>query len=180
MAFPFLRTRGWFNQSMSKAFAPIQQQALRDAFTLESGAKSDALPTNATSTFVKDPDLKVTVLAGVLYRVKSVLYITTTATPGFKIDQAAGTAVASFYTGKTVFATAAGASQVVIDVAALNTAQNPAAAAYVRVEHDAVGYFSTGGTLGIEWAQSVTNATASSVNAGSYLMVEPLTAIYSR
>lgn len=179
MSFPFKRSRNALNNVINQTFPPKQAQAVRGAASLEASVKDSAALTNATSTFVKDPDLSVDVIAGVPYRIKAVLYITTTATPGFKIDQAGGTAVASTYVGKTVFATAAGASQVTVDVAALNTAQGPAAAAYVRVEHDAVGIFSTGGTLTIEWAQSVTNATASYVNPGSYISAEPLTALYA-
>lgn len=180
MAFPFPRTRKSFNQLLNKAFPPFQAQAIRDAFDRETAVKDATTARTSTATLAADPDLTVDVIAGVPYRIKAVLYVTTGATPSIKIDQAGGTCVASNYQGKSVFATAAGASQVVIDVAALNTAQNPTAAAYVRIEHEAEGTFSTGGTLTINWAQSVSNGTAAQVLLGSYLTAEPLTALYSR
>jgi hypothetical protein len=180
MAFPFPRSRDSFNQLVNKCFPPSQAQALRAAFNSEAAVKDATTARASTATLAADPDLSVDVIAGVPYRIKAVLYVTTGATPGIQIDQAGGTAVASNYQGKSVFATAAGASQVVVDVAALNTTQSPTAAAYVRIEHEAEGVFSTGGTLTLNWSQKASNATAAQVLLGSYLIAEPLTCLYSR
>lgn len=177
MAFQFPRTRAAFNQLINKAFSPIQRQALRDSFENEVKVRDTALALT-TTTLTADTDLVVDVLANVPYQVKLVYYITA-GTGGSKIDQSAGTAIASTYLGKTVFTLASGATPVTVDVTALNTAQSSGAAAlYVRVEHDAVAVFSTGGTLGIKRAGFTTASTTAGI--GSYLSVTPLAALYAR
>lgn len=176
MAFTFPKTRKAFNQLLGKSFAPLQHQALRAAFGPEIAVKDTALAVTST-TLAADPDLVVDVIAYQPYLIKFTLYMS--GTGGTKVDLAGGTAIASSYNGKTVFTLAAGATPVTVDVTALNTAQSSGAAAlYIRVEHEAVAVFSTGGTLVLQRAGFT--STSSTANIGSYLSVEPLTSLYSR
>lgn len=181
MAFPFLRNRNWFNQVTNKAFAPVQQQALRDAFTLEAGCKNAALAKTEDATLAADPDLQIPdILAGVPYLIQATLYVTATANGSIALNQAGGTVVAATYAGWTSFVTAAGAATTIIDVSALNTAQNPTNAAFVRVQHQAILIASTGGSYAFQWAQSDSHADTTTVGIGSFVTAQPLTALYSR
>lgn len=174
--FDFPRTRKAFNQLCGSRHPA---QAMRDAFDRETLVKATAKTITTSTALVADTDLTVDVLANVPYKITFVLYTTPSAAGGIAVDEAGGTCVASTYIGKSTFVTAAGAATVVVDVAALNTAQAPTAAAYVRVEHEAVGIFSTGGTLTVRWAQKA-SSTTTVVGAGSYITAEPLTALYAK
>ena len=181
MSFPFLRNRGWFNQSLGKSFPPSQAGAIRAAFALEAGVKDAAKVMDENATLALDTDLVIPdILAGVPYLFEMLLFTTATANGSIQLNQAGGTAVASTYTGWTSFVTAAGAATTIIDVGALNTEQNPTNAAFVRVAHQAVGIFSSDGTYGIQWAQSDSHADETTVGIGSYITATPLTALYSR
>lgn len=180
-SFPFLRNRGWFAQSLNKAFPPSQAGAIRDAFTLEAGVKSTATGKTSDATLALDTDLMIPdILAGVPYLIRMVCPVTATANGGLQLDQAGGTVVAATYTGFTTFVTANGAATTIIDVAALNTAQSPTKAAFVRVMHQAILIASTGGTFGIQWAQATSSVDTTTLAIGSYLTAEPLTSLYSR
>ena len=180
-SFPFLRNRNWFNQSLNKAFPPSQQGALRDAFTLEAGVKATATGKTTDATLALDTDLVIPdIIAGVPYRITMVCPCTATANGGLQLDQAGGTVVAATYTGFTTFVTGAGGATTIIDVSALNTAQSPTKAAFVRVMHQAVLIASTGGTFGIRWAQATSHADTTTLAIGSYLTAEPMTSLYSR
>ena len=125
---------------------------------------------------------RVDVLAGVPYIIKAQLYITTTATPGFQMDFAGGTTTiaAGGFKGRSTFSTAAAAALAYVDPTALNTANNPAAAAYTLVDFEGVLLPATSGTFGIRWAQSVTNAVATTVNLMSYLRADPAVSLFGR
>lgn len=180
-SFPFLRNRNSFNQLANKAFPPSQQGPLRDAFCLEAGVKSTATGKTSDATLALDTDLVIPdIIAGVPYLIEALLFTTATANGSIALNQAGGTVVASTYTGYTSFVTAAGAATTIIDVSALNTAQNPTNAAFVRVYHKAILIASTGGTYGIQWAQSDSHVDTTTVGIGSYVTAEPLTALYSR
>ena len=179
--FPFLRNRNWFNQSLNRAFPPSQAGAIRDAFALEAGVKATATGKTSNATLALDTDLVIPdIIAGIPYLFDMILPITATANGSIALDQAGGTVVASTYTGFPTFVTAAGAATTIIDVSALNTAQNPTNAAFVRVLHRAIGIFSTGGSYGIQWAQSDSHVDTTTVGIGSYVTAQPLTALYSR
>lgn len=181
MPFPFPRFRNAFNQNLNRAFAPIQQGAIRDAFALEASVKDVATVMDENATLTLDSGLVIPdIVAGIPYLFEMLLFVTATANGSIALNQAGGTAVASSYTGWTSFVTAAGAATTIIDVAALNTAQDPTNAAFVRVAHQAVGIFSSGGTYGIQWAQSDSHADETTVGLGSYITATPLTALYAR
>jgi hypothetical protein len=156
------------------------RQALRMCGGPEIGIKDTTLARASNATLSADPDLVVNVIAGVPYYIWAKLYVTTAATPGFQLNQAGGTAVASLVRGFTKFVTAAGAATTVIDVTALNTAQSPTAAAFVLVEFEGNAVFSTGGTLAINWSQKASNGTAAQVLSQSFLSVEPMIAMIAR
>ena len=179
MAFPYPLTRKGYNSVINNTFPPIQQRALRNLFDREIAVK-DATLARVNSTLLVDPDLSCDVLADVPYDVRASLFITTGAVGSFQFNLNGGTAVASLVRGKSSFVTGAGAATVVIDAAALNTAYNPAAAAYVYAEFRGTILFSSSGTLAINWAQSVTNATAGQLLSLSSLSVEPMTSLYGK
>lgn len=173
--YEFPRTRKAFNQLAGNRHPA---QAVRDAFDRETLVKGTALTITTNTVLAKDYDLSVDVLANVPYKISMVLYVTTTA-GGIKLDQAGGTAVASSYKGKTTFTNVNSTLPIYVDVAALNTAQASIGNAVVRVEHEAVGIFSTGGTLVVQLAQFA-SSTTTVIGVGSYISAEPLTALYAK
>ena len=159
-------------------FPPLQRRAISAAFGPDVLVKKDTLSRASNATLALDPDLLANVIGpgadGVPYKIDLNLFITTGATPGFQFDFAGGTAVFSTFRGFSTFTTAAGAATTVIDVIAANTAHNPAAAAVVNVRYFGIAICSASGTLGVRWAQSVSNATAAQVLACSSLIVTPM------
>ena len=179
--FPFLRNRNWFNQSLNRSFPPSQAGAIRNAFTLEAGVKATATGKTSDATLAIDTDLVIPdIIADVPYLIKMVCPCTATANGGLALNQAGGTVVAATYTGFTTFVTAAGAATTIIDVSALNTAQSPTKAAFVRVMHQAILIASSGGSFGIQWAQATSHSDTTTLAIGSYVTAEPLTALYAR
>lgn len=166
------------------AFPPLQRRAVSASFGPDFMVKKDTLQRASNAVLTVDPDLVVPVIGpgadGFPYLVTLDLYITTAATPGFQFDFAGGTAQFSTFRGFSRFVTAAGAATTVIDVTATNTANNPAAAAFVSVTYRGIAICSASGTLGVRWAQSVSNATAAQVLVGSSLTVEPLLLMNAR
>lgn len=178
MAFPFPRTRNAFNKLANQAHPA---QTVREAFALEAGCKDAALGKTSNDTLAADPDLTIPdIIAGVPYQIEVYLPVTSTANGSIQLDQAGGTCVADTYTGYTQFQTAAGAATTVIDVSALNTAQDPTNAAFVRVQHRAILIASTGGSFAIQWAQSDSHTDTTTVGKGAYVTATPLTALTAR
>lgn len=154
---------------------------MRDAYVLEASVKDVATGKAEDATLALDTDLLIPdIIAGVPYRITFVAPCTATANGGLALNQAGGTVVASTYTGFTTFVTAAGAATTIIDVSALNTAQSPTKAAFVRVMHQAILIASTGGSFGIKWAQATSHVDTTTLAIGSYLTAEPLTSLYAR
>lgn len=178
MSFPFPLTRKTANYFLNQVFPPTQQRAIRGLFDREIGIK-DATTSRVTQTLLPDPDLSCDVLADVPYDVRLSMFLTPSA-GGFQFNINGGTATASVVRGKAIFVTAAGAATVAVDAAALNTAYNPAIAAYVYAEFRGTILFATSGTLAVSWAQNTTNAAAASVLSLSSLSVEPMTALYGK
>ena len=161
-----------FRRSVSAAFGPDML------------VKKDTLQRASNAVLTRDDDLSVKVIgpgaAGVPYLVTLNLFVTTAATPGFQFDMAGGTATFSTFRGFSRFVTAAGAATTIIDVTAANTANNPAAAAFVSVQYQGIAICTGSGTLAVRWAQSVSNATAAQVLAGSYMLCEPMLLMNTR
>jgi hypothetical protein len=180
--FPEPNTRKKAMYSLNQAFAPVQARSLYNLIPPEIAMVDTAATARVNSTLLVDPQLLVDVLAGVPYIVTATLFVTTTATPGFQFDFNGGTATLATngLKGRSTFSTAAAAALAYVDPVALATANNPAAAAYTQVRFDGVILMATSGTLGIRWAQSVTNATGSTVDRQSFLKVEPAVALFGR
>ena len=180
--YPEPATRDKANYFLNKVFPPTQQRALRNLINGEIGMVDTPVTGRVNNTLLVGPGLLVDVLAGVPYIIKAQLYITTTATPGFQMDFAGGTTTiaAGNFKGRSTFSTAAAAALAYVDPTALNTANNPAAAAYTLVDFEGVLLPATSGTFGIRWAQSVTNATPSTVNLMSYLRADPAVSLFGR
>lgn len=183
--FPEPRTRDKANYALSQAFSPIQQKAIRNCIGPEIAMVDTAATARVNNTLTVDNSLLVDVLAGMPYLVELYMFITTTATPGFQFDFNGGsvnstTASGTVISGRSTFSTAAAAALAYVDPVALNTANNPAAAVYTQVYFKGVIQPTISGTLGVRWAQSVTNATGTTVNARSYLWAEPALALFAR
>lgn len=188
MSFPLYpqpRTRKQAMYALNKAFPGAQSSPLYDLIGPEISIVDTAVTARVNSTLALDPGLVVNVLAGVPYLMEMYLSVTTTATPGFKFDFNGGNVNSTTSSGTTIFgrstfSTAAAAALAYVDPTALNTANNPAAAAYTQVYFRGVILPTLSGTVGVQWAQSVTNATGSTVNALSYLKIEPAVSLFGR
>lgn len=167
---------------LNQTFPPSQARAIRNCINGEIAIVDTPATGRVTSTLLVDPSLVIDVLAGVPYLLTATLYVTTTATPGFQLDFAGGTTTiaAGNFKGRTTFSTAASAALAYVDPTALNTANNPAAAVYTQVRFDGVILPATSGTLGIRWAQSVTNATPTLVQALSWFKADPAVSLFGR
>lgn len=157
---------------------PPTARALNCAFGPDWVVKADA-GSRTTTTLTPDQDLSVNVIANTPYLITARLYLTAPAGGGIKVDLAGGTAVASIVRGTGVFTLAAGASPVTVDLTALNTAQAPAAAAYVSYLLTATVVFSSPGTFMLQYAQATASGTTT-VNSGSSLSCEPLLLMNTR
>ena len=180
--YPEPATRKKAMYAINQAFPPKQARPLSNLMNGEIMMVDKPVTGRVNNTLLVDPGLLVDVLAGVPYIIKAQLYITTTATPGFQMDFAGGTTTiaAGNFKGRSTFSTAAAAALAYVDPTALNTANNPAAAAYTLVDFEGVLLPATSGTFGIRWAQSVTNATPSTVNLMSYLKADPAVSLFGR
>ena len=179
--YPEPATRKKAMYAINQAFPPKQARPLSNLMNGEIMMVDTPVTGRVNNTLLVGPGLLVDVLAGVPYIIKAQLYITTTAT-GFQMDFAGGTTTiaAGNFKGRSTFSTAAAAALAYVDPTALNTANNPAAAAYTLVDFEGVLLPATSGTFGIRWAQSVTNAVATTVNLMSYLRADPAVSLFGR
>lgn len=177
------KTRNAFVQLANKAGWPLMQQALRAAFAAEHAVKPATTARTSFAALAADSDLSVCLLAGVPYLIEATLPITTAATPGFQFDFAGGTlgtTQTTYFVGTGVLKTAAEAATVAVDIAAVNTAVNPTAAAHVRGYAVVTALFNTSGTLALRWAQNTSNGTAAQLLAGARLTATPLDLVTGR
>lgn len=177
------KTRASFNQLANKAGWPIIQQSLRAAFAAEHSVKPATTARASTATLAADPDLVVTLLAGVPYLIEVTLPITTEATPGFAFDFSGGTlgtTQTDYFVGVATLYTANQAAVAAVDIAAVNTAVSPTAANHTRGYALVTAKFNTSGTLALAWAQKASNGTAAQLLAGARLTATPLDLVTGR
>jgi hypothetical protein len=178
------KTRAAFNQLANKAGWPIIQQSLRAAFAAEHAVKPATTARASNATISADPDLVVTLLAGVPYLIEVTLPITTGATPGFQFDFTGGTlgtTQTDYFVGVATLYTANQAAVAAVDIAAVNTAVSPTAANHTRGYATVTAKFNTSGTLALAWAQKASNGvTAAQLLAGARLTATPLDLVTGR
>lgn len=178
------KTRDSFVQLANKAGWPVLQQALRAAFAAEHAVKPATTARLSNATISADPDLVVTLLAGVPYLIEVTLPITTGATPGFQFDFSGGTlgtAQTDYFVGVATLYTANQAAVAAVDIAAVNTAVSPTAANHTRGYATVTAKFNTSGTLALAWAQKASNGvTAAQLLAGARLTATPLDLVTGR
>lgn len=178
------KTRDSFVQLANKAGWPVLQQALRAAFAAEHAVKPATTARASNATISADPDLVVTLLAGVPYLIEVTLPITTGATPGFQFDFTGGTlgtTQTDYFVGVATLYTANQAAVAAVDIAAVNTAVSPTAANHTRGYATVTAKFNTSGTLALAWAQKVSDGvTAAQVLAGARLSATPLDLVTGR
>lgn len=178
------KTRDSFVQLANKAGWPVLQQALRAAFAAEHAVKPATTARASTATLAADPDLVVTLLAGVPYLIEVTLPITTAPTPGFAFDFSGGTlgtTQTDYFVGVATLYTANQAAVAAVDIAAVNTAVSPTAANHTRGYATVTAKFNTSGTLALAWAQKASNGvTAAQLLAGARLTATPLDLVTGR
>lgn len=123
---------------------------------------------SSDTTYAADTDLKFTVATGVYYVMGRVLATSTSATPDIKVQlswPASSSILGSYWSN-------AGAGTVLTEDAtspAITTNFDIAANGLTLVQFDLVLVAGATGTFAVEWAQNTSNATATTVKAGSFL-----------
>lgn len=152
-------------------FPPGQTTALLNAFPVSPLVTLAADgPTVANNTLVNAADLALSLEPNFTYHIEGILRINTTATPGFQIDFGGGNvgiAAGGYFNASVIYQ--GGVTPPTVSGVALNTALSAGAVAVTHAIVSAILRPTSGNVLIPRFAQAVTNATASGLQAGSFL-----------
>lgn len=139
---------------------------------------------SSTATATDDPDLVVSLVSGTTYRIKIALsFFSASATPGIRFALAYSSTLTNghFFLPETTLQAAqnATAHQMVLGLStnitgATNFTRTSTATANTTHRIHAFVFLqpSGNGTFSVQWAQSVSNGTATSLAAGSHMLIE--------
>lgn len=158
-------------RELKAQFPPGQTAAMLNAFAvspLVTLAADSATVVN--STLVNANELALTLDLGFVYHIEGMLRINTTATPGFQIDFNGGNvgiAAGGYFNASVIYQ--GGASPPTVSGTTLATALSAGAVAVTHAIVNAIIRPTSGNALILRYAQAVTNATPSGLQAGSFL-----------
>ena len=134
-----------------------------------------------SSTLVNANNLSLDVVANTFYSVEGMLNVFMIAANGISLDFAGGTAQANNVSGTLLFTQHNTATTLAFDQAALNTLVNGGTTTpWTKAWIDFSFFCTVSGKLQLRFAQSSTGATATRINAGSWLLAYPLDHIISQ
>lgn len=167
-------TLALLRRELKASFPPDQVAALLNAFPVSQTAvlTADTATITANATLgVALTDLTLTLEPGVIYAVRAVFRIATTATPGIKFDFNGGDVgiASSYFNGEAVFDGAPAFTQTNVGVNALDSAIDAGATVPLHVVFNGVIRPSSGSRFTPRFAQSVSNGATTGVQAGSFL-----------